>query len=90
MATEPPPESPPELPPVEVPADQLSADTLRAVAEAFVLREGTDYGLREVGFEAKVAQVLRQLEHGDAQILFDPATETVTIVPTVTPGDRRR
>jgi uncharacterized protein YheU (UPF0270 family) len=77
-------------PPVEVAPDQLSPDALRGVVEAFVLREGTDYGLREVGFEAKVAQVLRQLEAGDAQILFDPASETVTIAPTVRPGGARR
>jgi uncharacterized protein YheU (UPF0270 family) len=72
-------------PPVEVAPDQLSPAALRGVVEAFVLREGTDYGLREVDFEAKVAQVLRQLESGEAQILFDPASETVTIAPTVRP-----
>jgi uncharacterized protein YheU (UPF0270 family) len=83
-------EQPPEQPPpVEVPADQLAAETLRAVVEAFVLREGTDYGRQEASLDAKVAQVLRQLEHGDAQILFDPATETIDIVPTVRSGMRR-
>jgi uncharacterized protein YheU (UPF0270 family) len=77
-------------PPVEVAPDQLSPEALRGVVEAFVLREGTDYGLREVGFEAKVAQVLRQLESGDAVILFDPATESVTIAPAVWPDAIRR
>jgi uncharacterized protein YheU (UPF0270 family) len=77
-------------PPVEVAPDQLSPDALRGVVEAFVLREGTDYGLREVGFEAKVAQVLRQLEAGEARILFDPASETVTIASTVRPAGARR
>jgi uncharacterized protein YheU (UPF0270 family) len=67
----------------------LAPETLRAVVEAFVLREGTDYGRQEVSFEAKVAEVLRQLEHGDAQILFDPATETVDIVPTIRSANRR-
>ena len=83
-------EQPPDHPPpVEVPPDDLAPETLRALAEAFVVREGTDYGRQEVSFEAKVAQVLRQLEHGDAQILFDPATETVDIVATVRSGNRR-
>jgi uncharacterized protein YheU (UPF0270 family) len=77
-------------PPVEVAPDQISPEALRGVVEAFVLREGTDYGLREVGFEAKVAQVLRQLESGDAVILFDPATESVTIAPAVGPDAIRR
>jgi uncharacterized protein YheU (UPF0270 family) len=77
-------------PPVEVAPDQLSPQALRGVVEAFVLREGTNYDLREVDFETKVAQVLRQLESGDAQILFDPATESVTIAPTVRPRGTAR
>ena len=68
-------------PPVEVPSGELSPEALRGVAESFVLREGTDYGERDVPFEAKVQQVLRQLERGEAKILFDPVTESVTLVP---------
>lgn len=47
--------------------------------ESFVLREGTDYGEREHSLEQKVAQVRAQLERGQARILFDPETDTVTI-----------
>lgn len=67
-------------PPVEVPHAELSAEALRGVVESFVLREGTDYGERDVPFETKVAQVLGQLERGEARILFDPVTETIDIV----------
>jgi uncharacterized protein YheU (UPF0270 family) len=67
-------------PPVEVPHTELSADALRGVIESFILREGTDYGERDVPHEAKVTQVLRQLERGEAKILFDPVTESVDIV----------
>ena len=67
-------------PPIEVPHAQLSADALRGVVEAFVLREGTDYGERDVEHDTKVGQVMRQLERGEAKILFDPVTETVDIV----------
>jgi uncharacterized protein YheU (UPF0270 family) len=49
------------------------------VIESFVLREGTDYGEREFSLEQKVAQVRAQLERGQARILFDPETDTVTI-----------
>ena len=70
----------PEQEPIEVPHTELSADALRGVCEAFVLREGTDYGERDVPFERKVADVLRQLERREAQIVFDPNTETVDIV----------
>ncbi len=70
----------PEAPePVEVPYGELSADLLHAVVESFVLREGTDYGEREYSFEDKVAHVMRQLKKGEAKILFDPESESVTI-----------
>ncbi len=65
---------------IEVPFRTLSAQALRGVIEAFVLREGTDYGEREIGFETKVSQVMRQLERGEARIVFDPGTSSVDIV----------
>ncbi len=67
--------------PVEVPYGELSPEALRGVIEAFVLREGTDYGEREVAHEQKVAQVLRQLERREVRIMFDPGDSSVTIVP---------
>jgi uncharacterized protein YheU (UPF0270 family) len=67
--------------PVEVPFTALSADALQGLVESFVLREGTDYGDREFTHEQKVAQVLRQLETGEARILYDPETESVTLLP---------
>jgi uncharacterized protein YheU (UPF0270 family) len=70
----------PEAPqPVEVPYGELSAELLHAVVESFVLREGTDYGEREYSLEDKVAGVMRQLKKGEAKILFDPQSESVTI-----------
>lgn len=74
-------------PPVEVPHTALSAEALQGVIESFVLREGTDYGERDVAHDAKIAEVLRQLERGEARIVFDPVTESVDIV--VTPPRRR-
>lgn len=67
--------------PVPIPHEELSAETLRGVVESFVLREGTDYGEREVLLEQKVAHVIRQLERGEARILFDPGSESIDIVP---------
>jgi uncharacterized protein YheU (UPF0270 family) len=66
--------------PVEVPHTELSAEVLRRVVESFVLREGTEYGSHDVALEVKVAQVVRQLERGEACILFDPVQETIDIV----------
>jgi uncharacterized protein len=72
------PDSP--LPPIVVPHDELSADALTGVIESFVLREGTDYGERDVDFATKVSQVRRQLERREAEIVFDPNTESIGIV----------
>jgi uncharacterized protein YheU (UPF0270 family) len=65
---------------IEVAPTELSPEALRAVIESFVLREGTDYGQREFSLEEKVAQVRRQLERGEARIVFEPQTRSVNIV----------
>jgi uncharacterized protein YheU (UPF0270 family) len=67
-------------PPVEVPYTDLAADLLHAVVESFVLREGTDYGEKEVSLEDKVAGVIGQLKRGEAKIVFDPGSESISIV----------
>ena len=66
--------------PIEVPHTLLSPDALLGLVESIVLREGTDYGAREFTHEQKVAQVMAQLESGDARIVFDPETESVTLL----------
>ena len=70
----------PSLEPVVVPHCELSPETLTGVIESFVLREGTDYGERDVPFETKVLQVRRQLDRREAEIVYDPATSSVGIV----------
>ena len=67
--------------PVFIPHTELSAEALRGLVESFVLREGTDYGERELSLERKVADIYRQLERGEARIVFDPNTESVDIIP---------
>jgi uncharacterized protein YheU (UPF0270 family) len=68
--------------PIVIPYRDLSDTALRGVLESFVLREGTDYGERELSLDQKVAHVLRQLERGEAQIVFEPALESIDIVVT--------
>ena len=65
--------------PVVVPYIDLAPELLHAVVESYVLREGTDYGEKEFSLQDKVAHVIRQLERGEAQIVFDAETETVSI-----------
>jgi uncharacterized protein YheU (UPF0270 family) len=45
-----------------------------------VLREGTDYGEREFSLEQKMAHVAAQIEAGEAQIWFDPNSNSIDIV----------
>ena len=68
------------LPPVAVPPAALSAQALTGLIQSFVLREGTDYGEYDVPFETKVLQMRRQLERGEAEIVYDPNTESFDIV----------
>jgi uncharacterized protein YheU (UPF0270 family) len=61
------------------PAD-LSPAALEGLVQEFVSREGTDYGHRDRSLEEKVADVMRQLNTGEARIVFDLASETSHIV----------
>ncbi len=72
--------------PVTVPHRELSADALQGVLESFVLREGTDYGEKEYSLDQKIGHVLRQLERGEAQIVFDPNTNSVSVVVSKSRG----
>lgn len=64
---------------MRVPHTSLQPATLRALIEEFVLREGTEYGERDVSLDAKVAAVTTALERGDAIILYDADSESCTI-----------
>lgn len=77
-----------DLTPVAVPHTELSAEALRGVVESFVLREGTEYGEREFSLEEKRTHVLLQLQRGEAQIMFDPQTQSIDIVVTPKLGAR--
>ncbi len=65
---------------VTVPHTELAQELLHAVVESYVLREGTDYGEREFSLQEKVAHVIGQLKRGEARIVFDPDTESVSII----------
>ncbi|MDJ0841734.1 MAG: YheU family protein [Acidobacteriota bacterium] len=66
-----------------VPHTELEPETLINLIEAFVCRDGTDYGEVEVGMDDKVFTVRKQLVSGEAVIVFDEETGTCNIVPAV-------
>jgi uncharacterized protein len=74
--------------PIAIPYRELSPEALRGVLESFVLREGTEYGEHDVSLDEKVAQVLLQLERGEAQVIFHAALESIDIVVSK-PSSRR-
>ena len=63
-----------------IPPQSLSADALHGLIDEFITREGTDYGWDEVPLATKVEQVRRQIEKGDVVIVFDSASETVSLL----------
>lgn len=67
---------------IELDPASLSAEALRGLVEEFVSREGTDYGHADRSLASKVADVLRQLEAGEARIVFDLASESASIMAT--------
>jgi uncharacterized protein len=76
--------------PIHVPYTELSPDLLHAVVESFVLREGTDYGEKELTLQAKVARVIAQLKRGEVKIIFDPESDSVTLIAGQSDGAPKR
>lgn len=64
-----------------IPYEQLSPEALQGLIEEFITREGTDYGWEEVSLATKVMQVRHQIERQEVVIVFDLATETVSLLP---------
>jgi hypothetical protein len=62
--------------------DAISPKALQALMEEFVSRDGTDYGLVEKSLDEKVARLRDLLDSGEASIVYDHETESVTILTT--------
>ncbi len=65
---------------MNIPYQKLSKEALYGILSEFVLREGTDYGHKDWLLAEKIEQVLRKVKAGEAYIVFDPKTETCSIV----------
>jgi hypothetical protein len=64
---------------IVIPSNELSAQALLGVIDAFVLREGTDYGHRNIDIEEKRLRVRKLLASGKAEIRFYPENEFIDI-----------
>ncbi|MFT7006750.1 MAG: hypothetical protein ACJAXJ_001258 [Colwellia sp.] len=64
-----------------IPLEQINKETLTAIIEEFILREGTDYGVIDASKADKIAQVKLQLQQGSAVIVYSELHESVNILP---------
>lgn len=64
-----------------IPYDQLSPEALSGLIGEFVTRDGTDSGYTRGTLAENVAMVRRQLDAGEAVVVFDSRTQTCNIVP---------
>ena len=64
---------------VVIPYQQLSEQALLGVIDAFILREGTDYGHRDISLQEKRDRVRSMLVDGRAEIRYYPETEFIDI-----------
>lgn len=64
---------------IEIPYQSLSDDALLGVIDAFILREGTDYGHRDIELQEKRDRVLKLLHAGKAKILFHAENDHIEI-----------
>ena len=62
---------------VRIPLDQLSDETLHAIVEEFVTRDGTEH----TEGDRKVAQVMALLERGAAEVWFNEQHRTCNVLP---------
>lgn len=67
-----------------IPHNRLSPEALCGLIEEFVTRDGTDSGYTRGSLAENVARVRRQLDLGEAVIVYDARTQTGNIVAAET------
>ena len=65
---------------MKIPYTELSQEALLGVVDAFILREGTDYGHEEITIDQKRSRVLSMLQSGEAEIVFYQESDHIDIV----------
>ena len=65
---------------MKIPYTELSQEALLGVMDAFILREGTDYGHEEITIDQKRSRVLSMLQSGEAEIVFYQESDHIDIV----------
>ena len=63
-----------------IPHDQLEPETLAAVLEEFVTRQGAIHGHADESVESQMSMLLHRIRAGAAVLVYDEETESCTIV----------
>ncbi|PCJ46596.1 MAG: hypothetical protein COA74_13350 [Gammaproteobacteria bacterium] len=63
-----------------IPYQELKQETLQALVESFILREGTDYGDDEMSLEHKSSQIIEQIKSGKTLIVYSELHESCDLV----------
>ncbi|MFZ7199201.1 YheU family protein [Avibacterium avium] len=62
-----------------IPWQDLEEETLKNIAESFILREGTDYGEQELSLQQKTQNLLTNIRQGKAVIVWSELHESIDI-----------
>ncbi len=62
-----------------IPWQELEEETLYNVLDSFILREGTDYGVRELSLDEKRERLLAQLKTDKVVIVWSELHESLDI-----------
>ncbi|MFZ7165170.1 YheU family protein [Avibacterium avium] len=62
-----------------IPWQELEEETLKNIAESFILREGTDYGEQELSLQQKTENLLTNIRQGKAVIVWSELHESIDI-----------
>ncbi|MAZ45176.1 MAG: hypothetical protein CMD74_00535 [Gammaproteobacteria bacterium] len=58
----------------------ISKEALEGIIQAYVLREGTDYGVQAHTFPEKCLQVMDQISRGEVKLWYDEGTQSVELI----------
>ncbi|MDA3978238.1 MULTISPECIES: YheU family protein [Gallibacterium] len=62
-----------------IPWEQLSDTALHNIVQSFILREGTDYGVRELTLAEKEARLLKQIKSGEVVIVWSELHQSLDL-----------
>ncbi|MFC0308879.1 YheU family protein [Gallibacterium trehalosifermentans] len=62
-----------------IPWEQLSETALRNIVQSFILREGTDYGVRELSLSEKEGRLLKQIKSGQVVIVWSELHQSLDL-----------